>query len=157
MILTFGNRVQVDVVTGSSYFNPQSQSESELRKRVADIEEENRSIKQRLERIEMQQQQPFMYVPRMQKFQQPNLIQKDVQQQGLQASGQVVGSLLPPQNVIHQSQRTLPQMPSSKLYFFASLSIYVGTCVLLDISLTFDNIAFITHSTAGFKRKCEWR
>ncbi|CAA7026067.1 unnamed protein product [Microthlaspi erraticum] len=98
-------------------------SELELRKRVADLEEENRSIKQRLERIEMmfwQQQQQFMsihqqpmvfqgHAPRLQQHQQPYLVQKDVQQQRLQA----VGSLLPPQNVTHQSQRTLPEMPST--------------------------------------------
>ncbi|KAL1221428.1 Mediator of RNA polymerase II transcription subunit 15a [Cardamine amara subsp. amara] len=52
--------------------------------------------------------------------QQPNLLQQDVQQR-LQASGQVTGSLLPPQNVVdqqrqlYQSQRTLPEMPSSSL------------------------------------------
>lgn len=121
---------------------PQNQSELELRKRVADLEEENRSIKQRLERIErllwqqQQEQQPPQSsiqtvvhqqqtgsqsnVPGMHLFQQqPNLIQKD-EQKRLQASG-----MLPPQNVIHQqreSQRTHPEMPSSM--FFASLSIY---------------------------------
>ncbi|EOA39491.1 hypothetical protein CARUB_v10008096mg [Capsella rubella] len=52
--------------------------------------------------------------------QQPNLLQQDVQQR-LQASGQVTGSLLPPQNVVdqqrqlYQTQRTLPEMPSSSL------------------------------------------
>ncbi|CAH2037469.1 unnamed protein product [Thlaspi arvense] len=52
--------------------------------------------------------------------QQPNLLQQDVQQR-LQPSGQVTGSLLPPQNVmdqqrqLYQSQRTLPEMPSSSL------------------------------------------
>ncbi|VVA91471.1 unnamed protein product [Arabis nemorensis] len=52
--------------------------------------------------------------------QQPNLLQQDVQQR-LQVSGQVTGSLLPPQNVVdqqrqlYQSQRTLPEMPSSSL------------------------------------------
>ncbi|KAL1218411.1 putative disease resistance protein [Cardamine amara subsp. amara] len=116
----------------------QTQSELELRKRVADLEEENRSIKERLERIERllwqqrQEQQLFRppqssiqtmvhpqrmgsqsNVPGMQLFQQqPNLLQKDVQQR-LQAPG-----MLPPQNVIHQqrqSQRTLPEMPSTSL------------------------------------------
>ena len=49
--------------------------------------------------------------------QQPNLLQQDVQQR-LQSSGQVTGSLLPPQNVVdhqrqlYQSQRALPEMPS---------------------------------------------
>ncbi|WZZ80375.1 hypothetical protein YC2023_100947 [Brassica napus] len=52
--------------------------------------------------------------------QQPNLLQQDVQQR-LQSSGQVTGSLLPPQNVVdhqrqlYQSQRALPEMPSSSL------------------------------------------
>ncbi|XP_018440062.1 mediator of RNA polymerase II transcription subunit 15a isoform X2 [Raphanus sativus] len=53
--------------------------------------------------------------------QQPNLLQQDVQQR-LQSSGQVTGSLLPPQSVvdqqrqqIFQSQRTLPERPSSSL------------------------------------------
>ncbi|KAG2321308.1 hypothetical protein Bca52824_014521 [Brassica carinata] len=54
--------------------------------------------------------------------QQPNLLQQDVQQR-LQSSGQVTGSLLPPQSVVdqqrqqqlYQSQRTLPEMPSSSL------------------------------------------
>ncbi|ESQ35234.1 hypothetical protein EUTSA_v10006572mg [Eutrema salsugineum] len=52
--------------------------------------------------------------------QQPNLLQQDVQQR-LQSSGQVTGSLLPPQNVVdqqrqlYQSQRPLPEMPSSSL------------------------------------------
>uniref|UniRef100_A0A1J3JTF3 Mediator of RNA polymerase II transcription subunit 15a n=1 Tax=Noccaea caerulescens TaxID=107243 RepID=A0A1J3JTF3_NOCCA len=52
--------------------------------------------------------------------QQPNLLQQDVQQR-LQSSGQVTGSLLPPQNVVDQqrqlypSQRTLAEMPSSSL------------------------------------------
>ena len=53
--------------------------------------------------------------------QQPNLLQQDVQQR-LQSSGQVTGSLLPPQNVVdqhrqlYQSQRTLPEMPSCMLF-----------------------------------------
>ncbi|CAH8382345.1 unnamed protein product [Eruca vesicaria subsp. sativa] len=53
--------------------------------------------------------------------QQSNLLQQDVQQR-LQSSGQVTGSLLPPQSVVdqqrqqlYQSQRTLPEMPSSSL------------------------------------------
>ncbi|WZZ18884.1 hypothetical protein YC2023_111973 [Brassica napus] len=54
--------------------------------------------------------------------QQPNLLQQDVQQR-LQSSGQVTGSLLPPQSVVdqqrqqqlYQPQRTLPEMPSSSL------------------------------------------
>ncbi|KAG5390839.1 hypothetical protein IGI04_032380 [Brassica rapa subsp. trilocularis] len=52
--------------------------------------------------------------------QQPNVLQQDVQQR-LQSSGQVTGSLLPPQNVVdhqrqlYQSQRALPEMPSSSL------------------------------------------
>ncbi|CDY35148.1 BnaA09g17850D [Brassica napus] len=78
---------------------PQNQSELELlRKRVVDLEEENRSIKQRLERIER-----FLW-----------------QQQQLQqarAHQQPTTGMLPPQTVIHQqrqSQRTLPDMPSKK-------------------------------------------
>ncbi|CAN6907392.1 unnamed protein product [Brassica oleracea] len=58
----------------------------------------------------------------LQQQQQPNLLQQDVQQR-LQSSGQVTGSLLPPQSVVdqqrqqqlYQSQRTLPEMPSSSL------------------------------------------
>ncbi|XP_013638222.1 PREDICTED: mediator of RNA polymerase II transcription subunit 15a-like isoform X1 [Brassica oleracea var. oleracea] len=51
---------------------------------------------------------------------QSNLLQQDVQQR-LQSSGQVTGSLLPPQNVgdqrrqLYQSQRTLPEIPSAFL------------------------------------------
>ncbi|KAH0858101.1 hypothetical protein HID58_086362 [Brassica napus] len=78
---------------------PQNQSELEmLRKRVVDLEEENRSIKQRLERIER-----FLW-----------------QQQQLQqarAHQQPTTGMLPPQTVIHQqrqSQRTPPDMPSKK-------------------------------------------
>ncbi|KAG2302199.1 hypothetical protein Bca52824_030850 [Brassica carinata] len=82
---------------------PQSQSELEmLRTRVVDLEEENRTIKQRLERIER-----FLW-----------------QQQQLQqarAHQQPTTGMLPPQTVIHQqrlSQTTLPDMPSqiSPLY-----------------------------------------
>lgn len=76
---------------------PQNQSELELlRKRVVDLEEENRSIKQRLESIER-----FLW-----------------QQQQLQQARphqQPTTGMLPPQIVIHQqrqSQRTLPDMPS---------------------------------------------
>ena len=50
--------------------------------------------------------------------QQPNLLQQDVQQR-LQSSGQVTGSLLPPQKVVdqlYQSQRTLPEIPSCMLF-----------------------------------------
>ncbi|KAF8094510.1 hypothetical protein N665_0360s0017 [Sinapis alba] len=57
----------------------------------------------------------------LQQQQQPNLLQQDVQQR-LQSSGQVTGSLLPPQSVVdqqrqqlYQSQRTHPEMPSSSL------------------------------------------
>lgn len=131
--------------------NSQNQSELELRKRVADLEEENRSVKQRLESIEMllwqqrQEHQLFMppqssiqtvvhqqqtgsqiNVPGIQLFQQqPNLIQKDVQER-LQASG-----MLPPQNVIHRQMQSNPEMPSSK-FFCQNL----GTSVLPDLSLT---------------------
>ncbi|KAF8049537.1 hypothetical protein N665_2183s0002 [Sinapis alba] len=66
----------------------------------------------------LQQMMPLQ--SRHQQLQQPNLLQQDVQQR-LQSSGQVTGSLLPPQNVVdqqrqvYQSQRTLPEMPSSSL------------------------------------------
>lgn len=87
---------------------PQSQSELEmLRKRVVDLEEENRSIKQRLERIER-----FLW-----------------QQQQLQqarAHQQPTTGMFPPQTVIHQqrqSQRTLPDMPSK--YVFVFILIYI--------------------------------
>lgn len=47
--------------------NSQNQSELELRKRVADLEEENRSVKQRLESIEMllwqQRQEHQLFMP----------------------------------------------------------------------------------------------
>ncbi|XP_013638225.1 PREDICTED: mediator of RNA polymerase II transcription subunit 15a-like isoform X2 [Brassica oleracea var. oleracea] len=60
----------------------------------------------------------FLFQGQQSHHQQPNLLQQDVQQR-LQSSGQVTGSLLPPQNVVdqqrqlYQSQRTLPEMPSS--------------------------------------------
>ncbi|CAH8363697.1 unnamed protein product [Eruca vesicaria subsp. sativa] len=87
---------------------PQNQSELEmLRKRVVDLEEENRTIKQRLERIERffwQQQQlqqlrmsPQSSIPTMAHPQGPQLAR-----------------MLPPQTVIHQqrqTQTTLPDMP----------------------------------------------
>ncbi|XP_018492757.1 mediator of RNA polymerase II transcription subunit 15a isoform X2 [Raphanus sativus] len=66
------------------------------------------------------QQQIMPLQSHHQQLQQPNLLQQDVQQR-LQSSGQVTGSLLPPQNVVdqqrqlYQSQRTLPEMPSSSL------------------------------------------
>ncbi|CAH8353849.1 unnamed protein product [Eruca vesicaria subsp. sativa] len=66
------------------------------------------------------QQQMMPLQSHHQQLQQPNLLQQDVQQR-LQSSGQVPGSLLPPQNVVdqqrqlYQSQRTLPEMPSSSL------------------------------------------
>ena len=63
----------------------------------------------------------------LQQQQQPNLLQQDVQQR-LQSSGQVTGSLLPPQSVVdqqrqqqlYQSQRTLPEMPSCMLYILVN-------------------------------------
>ncbi|XP_022542915.2 mediator of RNA polymerase II transcription subunit 15a isoform X2 [Brassica napus] len=66
------------------------------------------------------QQQMMPLQSHHQQLQQPNLLQQDVQQR-LQSSGQVTGSLLPPQNVVdqqrqlYQSQRTLPEIPSSSL------------------------------------------
>ncbi|KAF3585259.1 hypothetical protein F2Q69_00026815 [Brassica cretica] len=66
------------------------------------------------------QQQMVPLQSHRQQLQQPNLLQQDVQQR-LQSSGQVTGSLLPPQNVVdqqrqlYQSQRTLLEMPSSSL------------------------------------------
>ncbi|KAH0921605.1 hypothetical protein HID58_021623 [Brassica napus] len=66
------------------------------------------------------QQQMMPLQSHHQQLQQPNLLQQDVQQR-LQSSGQVTGSLLPPQNVVdqqrqlYQSQRTLPEMPSSSV------------------------------------------
>ncbi|RID57729.1 hypothetical protein BRARA_F01085 [Brassica rapa] len=67
------------------------------------------------------QQQMMPLQSHHQQLQQPNLLQQDVQQR-LQSSGQVTGSLLPPQNVVdqqrqlYQSQRTLPEMPSCMLF-----------------------------------------
>ncbi|CAF1925976.1 unnamed protein product [Brassica napus] len=66
------------------------------------------------------QQQMVPLQSHRQQLQQPNLVQQDVQQR-LLSSGQVAGSLLPPQNVVdqqrqlYQSQRTLLEMPSSSL------------------------------------------
>uniref|UniRef100_M4EBE9 Uncharacterized protein n=1 Tax=Brassica campestris TaxID=3711 RepID=M4EBE9_BRACM len=66
------------------------------------------------------QQQMMPLQSHHQQLQQPNLLQQDVQQR-LQSSGQVTGSLLPPQNVVdqqrqlYQSQRTLSEIPSSSL------------------------------------------
>ncbi|XP_010459114.1 PREDICTED: probable disease resistance protein At5g63020 [Camelina sativa] len=118
-----------------------NQSELELRKRVAYLEEENLTIKLRLEKIEMLlweqrgEQQQYMppqglnmqtvvhqqqtgsqsHVPGMQLLlqqqQQPNLIQDDVQNRLQEYSG-----MLLPQNVIHEqrhSKRTHPEMPST--------------------------------------------
>ncbi|KAF2556325.1 hypothetical protein F2Q68_00013491 [Brassica cretica] len=66
------------------------------------------------------QQQMVPLQSHRQQLQQPNLVQQDVQQR-LLSSGQVTGSLLPPQNLVdqqrqlYQSQRTLLEMPSSSL------------------------------------------